>query len=394
MKSFIVKIWHTMTRPAVHISLGVLTMGGFIAGVIFWGGFNTALEATNTEEFCISCHTMRDNVYQELQETIHWQNRSGVRATCPDCHVPHEWTAKIARKMQASKEVFAQIFGDLGTPEKFEERRIELAKHEWDRFSANKSLECKNCHNYDSMDFEKMKPAARIQMKNAAERDQSCIDCHKGIAHNLPKNMDSSGGMIGELEQLASNTDYSTGNSVTSVRHLPMYEDAGMTKEAGLLNPASTVKVVDDKGDAVLVEISGWRKAKGFGRVIQEDFGLNIAIGSLLKETAVNEDLVKTFETKEDELTGLPWQRVETKLWMKKTAMLGDVTPIWDKAKEAYQTNCSVCHTQPDEAHFTANGWPGMFNGMLAFVNFDKDSEALVLKYLQKHSSDFAEGHH
>ncbi|MFL4294747.1 NapC/NirT family cytochrome c, partial [Enterobacter asburiae] len=46
-----------MTRPAVHISLGVLTLGGFIAGVIFWGGFNTALEATNTEEFCISCHT-------------------------------------------------------------------------------------------------------------------------------------------------------------------------------------------------------------------------------------------------------------------------------------------------------------------------------------------------
>ena len=68
MKSFLVKLWRTMTRPAVHISLGVLTMGGFIAGVIFWGGFNTALEHTNTEEFCVSCHTMRDNVYVELQE--------------------------------------------------------------------------------------------------------------------------------------------------------------------------------------------------------------------------------------------------------------------------------------------------------------------------------------
>lgn len=94
MKSFLVKLWRTMTRPAVHISLGVLTMGGFIAGVIFWGGFNTALEHTNTEEFCVSCHTMRDNVYVELQETVHWKNTSGVRATCPDCHVPHEWTAK------------------------------------------------------------------------------------------------------------------------------------------------------------------------------------------------------------------------------------------------------------------------------------------------------------
>jgi nitrate/TMAO reductase-like tetraheme cytochrome c subunit len=27
-----------------------------------------------------------------------------VRATCPDCHVPHRWTSKIARKMQAWKE--------------------------------------------------------------------------------------------------------------------------------------------------------------------------------------------------------------------------------------------------------------------------------------------------
>lgn len=99
MKSLIIKLWRTMTRPAVHISLGVLTMGGFIAGVIFWGGFNTALEATNTEEFCISCHTMRDNVYVELQDTVHWKNHSGVRATCPDCHVPHNWTDKIARKI-------------------------------------------------------------------------------------------------------------------------------------------------------------------------------------------------------------------------------------------------------------------------------------------------------
>nr|WP_083250103.1 pentaheme c-type cytochrome TorC [Vibrio anguillarum] len=365
-----------------------------MAGVIFWGGFNTALEATNTEAFCISCHTMRDNVYVELQETVHWKNHSGVRATCPDCHVPHEWTAKIARKMQASKEVFAQVFGDLGTPEKFEERRIELAKHEWERFSANNSLECKNCHNYDSMDFEQMSATARIQMKQAAEKDQSCLDCHKGIAHNLPKNMDSSGGLIGELEQLASKTDYSVGKQVVSVRFLPIYEDAQAKVEAGLLNPASAVTVLDEKGEMIQIEIDGWRKAKGFGRVIQEDFGMNIAVGSLMKEAAQNDAIVTVGEKRVDDLTGLPWEKVNAKVWMKKQAMLDSVDPIWEKAGEAYKTNCSVCHSQPDEAHFDANTWPGMFNGMMAFVNFDTDSEALVLKYLQKHSSDFAEGHH
>lgn len=79
---------------------------------------------------------------------------------------------------------------------------------------------------------------------------------------------------------------------------------------------------------------------------------------------------------------------------MPKESMLANVDEIWSETKSAYNTNCSVCHTQPEEAHFDANTWPGMFNGMLAFVNLDHDSEALVLKYLQKHSSDFADGHH
>ncbi|WP_272715092.1 NapC/NirT family cytochrome c, partial [Escherichia coli] len=83
-----------------------------------------------TEQFCIGCHEMRDNVYKELQGTIHFTNRSGVRAKCSDCHVPHDWTAKIARKMQASREVWGKIFGTIDTPEKFEAMRLTLAQHE------------------------------------------------------------------------------------------------------------------------------------------------------------------------------------------------------------------------------------------------------------------------
>ncbi len=392
MMSLLKKAWSVFARPSVHISLGVLTLGGFVAGIIFWGGFNVALEATNTEEFCVSCHA--DNVVPEYAGTIHDKNRSGVRATCPDCHVPHEWTSKIARKMQASKEVFAHVFGFIDTPEKFEDRRIVLAQHEWDRFSANKSLECRNCHDYDGMDFSKMKPTARIQMLGAKERDQSCVDCHKGIAHSLPADMGNTSGMIGELTQLASNTEYEDGKSYVSVRHLPMYEDEKMTIEAGLLNPASQVTVIEENDDSMKVAINGWRKVKGFGRVIQEDFGMNIAVASLLKDVAQNDKFVQKFEIKEDDLTGLPWQRVTLNLWMKKADFLTDYTTVWEKASESYKTNCSVCHTQPAEAHFDANTWPGMFDGMMAFVNFDTDSKSLVLKYLQKHSSDFSDEKH
>lgn len=179
--------WEILARPAVHLSLGFLVISGFVAGVIFWGGFNTAMELTNTETFCISCHEMEDNVYMELQSTIHYSNRSGVRAICSDCHVPHAWSDKIARKMQASKEVWGMIFGTINTREKFEAKRRELAEHEWSRLKANNSLECRNCHEFDSMDFTRQSKRAAFQHSGAlASGEKTCIDCHKGIAHTLP----------------------------------------------------------------------------------------------------------------------------------------------------------------------------------------------------------------
>jgi len=179
--------WRVVSRPGVHYSLGFLTVGGFIAGIVFWGAFNTGMEMTNTEAFCTGCHEMRDNVFQELKATIHYTNRSGVRATCPDCHVPHEWTHKIARKMQASKEVWGKIFGSINTRDKFVSRRLELAQHEWARLTANDSLECRNCHNFESMDFTRQSTRAQARHSTAlASGEKTCIDCHKGIAHRLP----------------------------------------------------------------------------------------------------------------------------------------------------------------------------------------------------------------
>ena len=184
---FIRDLWTTTRRPGQVIALGILVLGGFAAGVIFWGAFNTALEYTNTEQFCVSCHEMRDNLFAELKSTIHFSNRSGVRATCPDCHVPHNWTDKIARKMQASKEVWAHLFGMINTREKFLDRRLELAEHEWARFKANDSLECRNCHTAESMDVTKQSPrAAAAHQRFLFTGEKTCIDCHKGIAHRLP----------------------------------------------------------------------------------------------------------------------------------------------------------------------------------------------------------------
>ena len=188
MWALLKRYWQVIRSPSLHFSLGFLTLTGFVGGVVFWGAFNTGMELMNTETFCTGCHEMRDNVYAELKSTIHYTNRSGVRATCPDCHVPHEWTHKIARKMQASKEVWGKIFGTIDTREKFEAQRLTLAQHEWARLKANNSLECRNCHGFDYMDFTRQSPRAAQQHSTLlASGERTCIDCHKGISHKLPQ---------------------------------------------------------------------------------------------------------------------------------------------------------------------------------------------------------------
>ena len=191
MRDLLRRYWRTLTTPSKFYTLGFLTIGGFIGGIVFWGGFNTAMEFTNTEAFCTSCHEMRDNVYQEIQPTIHFTNRSGVRAKCSDCHVPKDWTHKMARKMQASKEVWGWIFGTISTREKFLAKRKELAGREWERMKANDSLECRNCHEYQAMDFTRQSKRgadahSTALAKKVSEGGKTCIDCHKGIAHRLP----------------------------------------------------------------------------------------------------------------------------------------------------------------------------------------------------------------
>ena len=159
----------------------------FIAGIVVWGGFNTAMETTNTMSFCISCHEMESTVYQEYKRSVHFTNRSGVSAICSDCHVPREWLPKVIRKIHASKELYHWIKGSIDTPEKFEAKRHELATRVWDSMKATDSRECRNCHQFSVMALEEQaRFAARIH-GDAPAKGQTCIDCHKGITHDLPK---------------------------------------------------------------------------------------------------------------------------------------------------------------------------------------------------------------
>ena len=180
------RIWRQPgSRWRVGIPVGGLLM--FVVGVLFWGGFNWALEVSNTETFCTSCHEMRDFIYPEYKETIHYSNRTGVRASCPDCHVPRPYIYKLQRKVMATNELFHKIAGTIDTREKFEAERRAMAERVWQTMQATDSRECRNCHEFQHMDPKQQERVSARRHEKGFKQGETCIDCHKGIAHHLPK---------------------------------------------------------------------------------------------------------------------------------------------------------------------------------------------------------------
>jgi len=167
----------------------------FLTGAVFWGGFNWSLELTNTETFCISCHAMKDFVYEEYKTTIHYNNRTGVRAICPDCHVPRKWIYKVARKVRATNELVHWVLGSIDTRGRFEAKRFALAREVWSSMESTDSRECRNCHGINFMTRDAQSGSARLMHARAQDWGKTCIDCHKGIAHSLPKRFDRNANM-------------------------------------------------------------------------------------------------------------------------------------------------------------------------------------------------------
>ena len=174
--------WRVLLRPSASRSmLSLLAMGTLVGAVGLWG-FDAAMHATSSDAFCTSCHEMTIAAAQ-LQKTSHFNNRTGVRATCADCHVPREFLPKVVRKVEAAREVWGSVTGIIDTPEKYAAHTPAMKRREVARLRASDSRECRNCH--DTSRMLTALQSAKAQRYHAARRlnDKTCIDCHAGIAH-------------------------------------------------------------------------------------------------------------------------------------------------------------------------------------------------------------------
>jgi len=382
------KLWNILWSPASAISLGVLLIAGFVAGILFWGGFHWTVEATNTEKFCISCHEMHDNVYEEYTQTVHYSSASGVGAICSDCHVPKEWLPKMVRKVQATKELYHHFLGTIDTPEKFDAHRATMAKRVWATMEANDSLSCRNCHREDRFDYSLMKPEDAKVMKAGLEAGDTCIDCHKGIAHEMP---DLSGGYKKLHEDLVAMAQKQSGKGdrLYPIATIPHYPDAASARDgtgsSGQFLAATELEVLDQENGAIKVRAKGWQQDR-VNRVVYALRGQRIFEATLRPDMA--EEAIEVHATETDPDTELDWHEVSFDAWIPPEMVVNDVDPVWEYSREMYTAACATCHSKPDPAHHLANQWIGVMKAMDRFVALDKEETRVLQKYLQLRAKD------
>lgn len=383
------RLWKAFWRPSAKFSLGALLIAGGLGGVVFWGGFNTFMEYTNTMEFCVSCHEMSANAYEEYKTSVHYANASGVRATCADCHVPREWTPKLVRKIHATNELFHHFLGTIDTKEKYEANRLAMARRVWAQMEANDSQECRNCHSWHAMDFEKQQAKSVEQMKKALEQDETCISCHKGVAHKMP---DMTGGylaMFDELKALAA-TEGASSDTLYSLQTKAFFTERDAAdpdaKGDGRVLAATELEVVDRDGDLLKVRIDGWQQ----DQVVQAIYALR---GQRIFSAVVDKriaDRIERHATEVDPDTDLTWHRVSLEGWVHATDLIADKNRLWEYAAEMHSASCGTCHSLHAAHHSLANQWIGTMKAMKRFLVLDNEQYRFLLKYLQLHAKDTA----
>ncbi len=170
---------HWLLAIGLAAALGIFSVSVGVAGAY-------VLAATSTEEFCVGCHEMSYN-FAEYKGTIHDVNRTGVRAICTDCHVPHEPGPLILAKIKATKDLYyTYISPSIDTKEKFEAKRAVMAQRVWREMKASDSHQCRSCHREDKMSVDLQTPKAKVRHAKGKAEGKTCIECHFAIAHKEP----------------------------------------------------------------------------------------------------------------------------------------------------------------------------------------------------------------
>ena len=184
---FLSRLWRRLSTPSASWSVLALVVVGLLIGAGGVIGTQVMVAATGTNEFCGgACHSMQW-VAQEHKQSSHYANRTGVQATCHDCHIPDRYPALLWYKTKAGiRDAIQEARGVISNEEKFKKERLRLAKSVWAEYKENNSENCQHCHQFNADVVAKQKEFVRPMHQQFLTKAATCIDCHKGVAHTAP----------------------------------------------------------------------------------------------------------------------------------------------------------------------------------------------------------------
>lgn len=351
----------------------IILIAGLILGWFSLGGTQVVLTKTSSTEFCVSCHTMQIP-YEEYEGSVHFSNAKGIRAECADCHIPQEPIDYLITKIRASKDIYHEfVSGKIDTEEKYEDHRMAMAETVWAQMRENDSVTCRSCHAFDAMDsFEQSEDAAKMHAY-AQENNQTCIDCHKGVAHFAPEP---------EMDSEAFDSLMAATNSTTSDAKIVYPVESISMGELGTINPTAKLHVIEVKDAIRTVELHAYQM-KGAEQVLYFGEGQRSIVAML---TDAGQAALTSGEYKMDDY-GNQWRAVVLKAQIE-APVLDTLEPIWGYAEELDNVYCSTCHAKIPANHFTVNAWGPVAKGMGERTDITGEDLEILTKYFQNHAKD------
>ncbi|WP_231462074.1 NapC/NirT family cytochrome c [[Haemophilus] ducreyi] len=318
---------------------------------------------------------------------MHFSNRKGIRAECADCHVPQDSWHYVKAKVAAVKDVWHTfVTNKIPDQEAYEKHRLEMAQHVWQDMKETDSATCRSCHSFDAMVLAEQREAAQKMHKIAQETNQTCIDCHKGIAHFMPEMPADNSAALGELAKHGGKF-----NSADKVLYSLAMTSAKLAQGSEIrLLPFAELHNWQEEGDKIVAVVKGWQQVGAEG-VIYSGLGQRIMVG-LVDDAA--KDKLTVHQVVNDKVTNSDWKEVSTSVSLPKAALTADIKSLNDFGSNLNQTHCSGCHAPISANHYTANQWIGVVNSMKDRTSMSADDVRAVTIYLQRNAKDMAGSSH
>jgi len=361
--------------------LGLLAIGAVIGSVTLFATQKT-LHYTSTTEFCTSCHSQQIPA-EEWRGTLHFSNATGIRAGCQDCHIPHEGMEYLTTKIGGLKDVYGEITGKIPDAEAYEAQRAHMAQAVWDKFEKNDSATCRSCHNTEAWDLFSQTPKAAEEHMSMEETGETCVDCHRGIAHFPPEQTELAGAAEQRLITVSEQTSPDS-EIFYPISRRPLFTDKDKATELGSVMPTTPMDVLSSDGEMLEVEISGYQQENA-QQIVYAGFGKRI-ISAILSEDAVNN--LRTGEYRDDEASGNKWREVTFEAWVNSDHLLASQEPLWEYGTDLNNSFCGGCHAVIEASHFTANQWPSIVTGMADRTSISDSARLILTYYLQNHAKD------